>query len=154
MYVYKVAKDYDFMYWATPLDEISKIEEVAERRAYQWGLESKSDDNFSLDEIASVIPAQFFAALSLQVTSALSILIHEHNFDFDRLSGIYVQRVSEVEAGTDVSFIVGFSSGAGKFFVCRNNMEGRLHASVGAELIGAHGELFGSKKKEADELIH
>ncbi len=138
MYIYKVADDYDFLYWGTPLSELEQIESVSDRRAHEWAMELEDKEKFKLAEVSSVIPAQFFAALSLQVTQSIHILITEHGFDFDRLSGIYIQRINEIEAGTDISFVVGISSGLGNYVVCRYDRTGRLHPSIKAELIGSH----------------
>lgn len=149
MNIYEVPKDYDFLYWSTPADEMNKIGEISDRRSFEWSLSLSEEERKKMPEMAEVIPSQFFAALSLQVTKALHLLITEHDFDFDRLSGIFIQRVNEIESGTDVLFIVGVATSQLKYIVTPYDIGERMHSTIGAKLIGTY-----KMSQEETQFVH
>lgn len=149
MYVYQVAADYDFLYWSTPLDELTKIESVSDRRAFEWSLSSPDEERQKMPEMANVIPAQFFSAMALQVGQSIHELIQNHGFQFDRMSGLWVQRVNELEAGPDILFIVGIATSTKRYIVTPIEMTGRFHASMSAVLLtGPSAEI------NSGEMVH
>ena len=149
MYVYQVADDYDFLYWSSPLDELTKIESISDRRAFEWSLSASEQERARMPEMANVIPAQFFSALSLQVAQSVHLLISGHGFDFERMSGLWVQRVNELEAGPDVLFIIGISTKDKKYVVTPIEMTGRFHSTMSAVLLSDS-----TAEVSTGELVH
>ena len=141
MYIYKVSSDYDFMYWSTPSEEMSLIESISNKRAKDWVFGSMGSEKVPLSQISSVIEAQFFATLSLQVTQAIHSLITDHGMDYEKLSGIYIQRVNEVESGTDLSFVIGVVCQNDKYVISAYDISERFHHSLEASLIGSREEI-------------
>jgi len=149
MQVYKLPEDYSFMYCQTPFDELCRMHAVSEKRATSFILTSENREGVNYDRLVNIIPAQFCASMSLQISHALQICIQEFGAVFNSMDGIYIQRLPELESGPEILLIIGISFGLDKYAVTPNNFSDRFHKENMGTLLGSfHEEL------DSQELIH
>ena len=147
--IYKLPQDYSFLYWSTPAEELSRIEKISDRSTIEWSLSIPPDQKPDLQKVAGVIPAQFFAAAAMQVAYALNLLITNEAIDMGNISGLYLQRVTELECGPDLLFIIGVALGEEKYAITPVDMIDRISPQTSAMMIGSFDEV---EKKE--DLLH
>jgi hypothetical protein len=137
-YVYKLPDDYDFSYWSTPIDDLSRIQSISEKRAYEWSLTASVESKRDLKVVTSLLPTHYLLALSIAITKAVSILTNHLDLDMSDLSSLYLQRVPELEAGSEILFILGFACGSEKYAVSSVDLSNRINLEQEAELLGSY----------------
>ena len=147
--IYKLPADYSFMYWSTPAEELSRVEKLSEKRTFEWSLSIPADERINLERVAGVIPAQFFAASSMQVAHAIHLLTVNESLDIGGISGLYLQRLSELESGPELLFIVGIEVGPEKYAVTPVDMRDRISPQTSAMMLGSFDDL-----EPKDDFVH
>ena len=135
--LYKLPKDYSFMYWSTPSEEMSRVERISNKKTIDWSLAVPYEERGNLTQMSSVIPSQFFVSLSFQVTHALHILITNQSISIDKITGVYLQRITEIESGPDLLFVVGVEIGDDKYAVTPVDMKERISPELAAVILGS-----------------
>lgn len=152
MQIYKMPDDYSFMYWSTPVEELTRMNEISAKRAIDWNIENGGA--IGMEKVSAVIPSQFFAVMSIQTAQAIEILINDYNANFETIAGIYVQRITEVEAGPEILMLHGFVFGDTKYAITPIQYEDKMHKECGAILLGNHNlEEIGKEAKDP-QLLH
>lgn len=136
--IYKLPDDYDFSYWSTPIDDLSRMQSISDKRAYEWSLTATDEEKKEMTVVTSLIPTHYFVNLAVYLTQSLHYLVTEHAADFDALGALYLQRVPEIEAGQDHLFILGFDFHPEKFVVSPVDLSGRVSEDMEAELVATH----------------
>ena len=145
--IYRLPQKYDFSYWSSPLEDLQRIQRISERRVKEWSFNNSDQENVDLHSVISFVPTHYFATLSVAVSESLNSLIEDHGVEYADLSGIFLQRIPEMEAGSDMMFILGFRFGSDKYAVTPMDMTDRLKIEE-AELLRTYEE------PKEEEIIH
>jgi hypothetical protein len=124
--IYKLPEDYDFSYWSSPLEDLQRIQRISERRVHEWSITVPKEERAELSTVSSFVPTHYVATLSVAISESLNSLIYDHGVSYGDLSGIFIQRVPELEAGSDMLFILGMRFGSEKYAVTPMDMSERL----------------------------
>ena len=147
--LYKLPKDYTFVYWSTPLEELSRIEGISNKKALEWSLSLPYEERGNMDRMSTIMPSQFFVSLSLPVSHAMHLLITTQQISVDKISGVYLQRLTEIESGPDLLFVVGVEVGEEKYAMTPIDMKERINPQLAAVLLGSF-----EGEEEPVELLH
>jgi len=147
--LYKLPKDYTFVYWSTPLEELSRIEGISNKKTLEWSLSLPYEERGNMDRMSTIMPSQFFVSLSLQVSHAMHLLITTQQISVDKISGVYLQRLTEIESGPDLLFVVGVEVGEEKYAMTPIDMKERINPQLAAVLLGSF-----EGEEEPVELLH
>ena len=149
MEVYQLAQDYSFMYWQTPSEELTRMHSLSEKRATGYILAAEDGKELNYDRITNIIPAQFCAAMSLQISHALQIVLQHYNAVFEEMDGIFLQRLPEIESGPEILLVIGLSFGRRKFAVTPVKFSDRFHKETEGTFLGSFHE-----EPEKKEFLH
>ena len=147
--LYKLPKDYTFVYWSTPVEELTRIESISNKKTLEWSLSLPYEERNRMDSMSTVMPSQFFVSLSLQVSHAMHLLITNQNISVDKISGVYLQRITEIESGPDLLFVIGVEIGEEKYVLTPIDMKERISRQLPVVLLGSF-----ESEEEASELLH
>ena len=150
-YVYKLPDNYDFSYWSTPIDDLSRIQNISEKRAYEWSLTAPEETKKEMKVVTSLLPTHYFLSLSVSVTEAVHSLDSDLNLDLSKLSGIYLQRIPELEAGSEILFILGFDCAEDKYCVSSVDLEGRINIEQEVEFLGVFNEEENNEEEDEED---
>ena len=147
-YVYKLPDNYDFSYWSTPIDDLSRIQNISEKRAYEWSLTAPEETKKEMKVVTSLLPTHYLLALSIAITKAVSNLTSHLNLDMSDLKSLYLQRVPELEAGSEILFILGFECGSEKYAVSPVDLSNRINLEQEVEFLGSYEDDLIEKEEE------
>jgi hypothetical protein len=145
--IYRLPQKYDFSYWSSPLEDLQRIQRISKRRVNEWSLSVPEQERGDLYSMTSFLPTHYFATLSVAVSESLNSLIEDHGVEYSDLSGIFLQRIPEMEAGSDMMFILGFRFSDDKYAVTPVDMTDRLKIEE-AELLRTY------EDPKEEEVIH
>ena len=119
------------------------------RGATGFILTAENPHEVNYDRLVNIIPAQFCASMSLQISHALQLCIQEFGAVFNSMDGIYIQRLPELESGPEILLVIGISFGADKYAITPTNFSDRFHKENMGTLLGSFHE-----ESENTELVH
>ena len=79
----------------------------------------------------------------------MHLLITTQQISVDKISGVYLQRLTEIESGPDLLFVVGVEVGEEKYAMTPIDMKERINPQLAAVLLGSF-----EGEEEPVELLH